>query len=83
MACFMNLEKGKRRRKDYLNPSDKILSITTLDAHKELYKRYRFTRDGVDYLCELLNDDLKMDPRGTPVPVEHQVLISKKSSSII
>lgn len=74
MALFLNLEKDERRRKAYLNPRNQIISAATLDVNKELYKRYRFTQDGINFLCQLLNEELKMDPRGTPIPVEQQVL---------
>lgn len=76
MARFLNIEEHeiqRRKKKDYLNPTNQYRLLSNCEEDTQLIKRYRFSREGINFICRLVKDDLIFDARGKPVPIETQV----------
>ena len=65
----------RRRRKNYMPRRDAVAGIIRdnflNEDHKEkkIYKRFRFYRNGLEFIENLLRDDLsKPNRRGLPIP---------------
>lgn len=73
----MNAKAVERRKKgQYNDPTIEPALLGIGDEDIEFLKRYRFHRAGVDFISQLLHDDLeRKDKRGNPVPVQIQVRI--------
>jgi len=69
----MDLNANEKKKHEYLNPADYFSTLSNHREDIELIKRYRFNRNGINYLCDLLGEDLNGDKRGCPIPVETQV----------
>lgn len=73
MARFMETEEKTRKQKgDYVNPTDEYRLLSNYEQDSKLIKRYRFSRQGIDYLCNLIGDEICSDKRGGTVPAEIQ-----------
>lgn len=80
MARFMVPEMDKqinRRKKGlYINPTDEYRILSYVDENNALIARYRFHREGIIFITNLITNDLEQtDKRGNPVPHEIQVNI--------
>ncbi len=61
MAAFINRESRKRKYKEHYEPLEEL-------SDSDLFKNYRFTRDGIEYLANLLHDDLKVSRSNQGLP---------------
>lgn len=80
MAEFMNPEdeemvqqRGAKGR--YSNPFNELRVLSEENRDRELIKRYRFHKNGIQYIASLIEDQLapKHGQKGNPIPVEIQV----------
>ncbi len=73
MAAFLNIQNKKRNYQDHYKPLEEL-------SDQDLYKSYRFTREGIDFLVDLLDDDLKESEtnKGRPISPELMVLVTLK-----
>ncbi len=65
MAEFFSPEK-ERKAKNY----DEIFNPLDYYSDEELYRRYRFNREMIENLVQILGDDLEKDVRGRGVGKE-------------
>lgn len=83
MQIGAQAQKGHKKVPDYRYP---IFQGPQNDEDNELLKRYRFHRDGIDFICQLIGDELNppnSTKRGLPVPTKIQVNKFRKKNSWI
>ena len=70
MAKFLKFKEEKREYSQLANPLDGL-------NDQEIYQRYRFTKEGIYFIHELIKNDLQHESHGgRPTPTIIQLLIA-------
>jgi hypothetical protein len=79
MAQFMEIEAVRRKRQQWKDVEIVPRGLSNYEQDMYLHRRFRFTRDGINYISDLISDDLRNDSRGGPTPIDLKVIFENRA----